>query len=90
MAFLKLKILQKRKSENINDLKKKNREEFNFSSKIKYDRNDLMEKIINNCTEVKNCNYGIKILKKEEERRFRANLGLKEDNIIITEEYSIT
>ena len=49
-----------------------------------------MEKIINNCTEVKNCNYGIKILKKEEERRFRANLGLKEDNIIITEEYSIT
>ena len=49
-----------------------------------------MEKIINNCTEVKSCNYGSKILKKEEERRFRANLGLKEDNIIITEEYSIS
>ena len=47
-------------------------------SEIKYARNDLMEKIIKNCRELKSCNYGMNRMEKEEQTRiFRAILGFK-------------
>ena len=50
-----------------------------------------MEKIIKNCRRVKKCNNGINRMKQEEEEKHsRAALGLKEHDIIITEEYSVT
>ena len=61
------------------------------SSKIKYVRNDLMEKIIKNCRGVKQGNDGMNRTGKEEKRKsFRAFLGLKGHDITMTEEYSIT
>ena len=49
-----------------------------------------MLKIRKNCRGLKKCNGEMNRMKKEEERKnFRAALGLKEHDIIITEEESI-
>ena len=54
-------------------------------SKIKYAHNDLMEKIIKNCGVVKKCNDGINRMEKEKQREnFRALLGFKEHDIMLT------
>ena len=59
-------------------------------SKIKYVRNDLMEKIIKNCREVKQCNDGINRMEKEKQiENFRAILGFKKHDIMTTKEHSV-
>ena len=59
-------------------------------SKIKYARNDLMEKIIKNCRGVKKCNDGINGMKKEERRKkVRAILDFRKHNIMLTKEQSV-
>ena len=56
-------------------------------SKIKYVRSDLTEKIIKSCRGVKKCNDGINRMKKEKQREnFRATLGFKEHDIMLTKE----
>ena len=88
MAFLRLKCLHQRHRKY-----KRSKKELikNSSSKIKYVRNDLIEMIIKHCRGIKQCNEGINRMEKEKQRKhFRAVLGLKEYDIMITEEYSVT
>ena len=59
-------------------------------SKIKYVHSDLKEKIIKSCRGVKKCNDGINRIEKEKQReRFRATLGFKEHDIILTKGKSV-
>ena len=59
-------------------------------SKIKYVRSDLMEKKIKNCRGVKKYNDGINRIEKEKGREnFRATLGFKEHEIMMTKEQSV-
>ena len=56
-------------------------------SKINYVCSDIMEKIIKNCRGVKKCNDGINRIEKEGQREnFRATLGFKEHDIMLTKE----
>ena len=56
----------------------------------KYARNDIMEKIIKNCSRVKSSNDGVKRQDKEKQRHnFRELLGFKENQIFETKVYSI-
>ena len=49
-----------------------------------------MEKIIKNCEGVKKCNDGINRIEEEKQRgNFRAILGFKEHNIMVTKEQSV-
>ena len=63
----------------------------NFGDKkSKYARNDIMEKLIKNCSGVKQSNDGLKRLEKENQRQnFRELLGFKENQIFETKECSI-
>ena len=61
----------------------------NSSFRIKYVRNDLMEKVIKNCRGVKICDDGVNRMEKEKQRKnFRALLGFKEHDIMLPKEYS--
>ena len=52
-------------------------------TKIKYVRNDLIEKMIKSCRGVKQCNDGVNRLEKEKQREnFRTVLGFKEHDIM--------
>ena len=63
---------------------------YRSDSKFKYVLGDHMSKIIKNCRGLKKCNDEMNRMKKEEEKKnFRAVLGLKEHDIMITEEESI-
>ena len=51
---------------------------------------DLMEKIIKNCRGIKKCNDGINRIEKEKQREnFRATLGFKGHDIMLTKEQSV-
>ena len=51
---------------------------------------DLMEKIIKNCRGIKKCNDGINRIEKEKQREnFRAILGFKGHDIMLTKEQSV-
>ena len=53
-------------------------------------RSDLMEKIIKCCRGAKKCNDGINRIEKEGRREnFRATLGFKEHDIMLTKEQSV-
>ena len=87
-VFLRLKILQKSKSENTKELKKKIDPESN--SKSRFARSDLMEKVIKNCRGIKRCIDGINRIGKEEQReKFRTLLGFRENDMMLTKEQSV-
>ena len=61
------------------------------NSKFNYARSDLMEKIIKNCRGVTKCNDGINRMRKEKQRdNFRTLFGFKENDIMNTDEYTVT
>ena len=63
---------------------------FTDNSEFKYASSDLMEKIIKNCRGVIKCNDGINRMKDEEQRdTFRTLLGIKENDIMNKEGYTI-
>ena len=60
-------------------------------SKIKYVPSDLIERIIKSCSGVKKCNNGINRIEKEKQREnFRAALGFKEHDIMLTKEQAVS
>ena len=71
----------------------KSRKEINKNlkdKKSKYCRNDIAEKIIENCRGVKSSNDGVNRLDKEKQREnFRQLLGFKENEVFESKEYSI-
>ena len=85
---MRLKILQKSKSENTKGLKIKLNPECNSNSR--FARRDHMEKIIKNCRRATRCNDGINKMEKEEQRQnFRILLGFRENDIMLTKEQSV-
>ena len=86
---MRLKILQKTKSKYIRT-KQEISKKPTGDSKIKYVCSDLMEKIIKNCRVVKKCNDAINRKEKEKQREnFRATLGFKEHDKMLTKVQSV-
>ena len=59
-------------------------------SKIKYVRNDLMERIIRNCKRENECKNDINREEKEKQRKkFRIFLGFRGNDLFLTKKYSV-